>query len=160
MIGDTVKFTSKYPFRIKITGRTKHFINAFGEELIIDNAEAALKNACERTGAEIKEYTAAPIFMSENRNGGHQWLFEFSKMPDNLDHFSDILDNTLKAVNSDYEAKRYKNISLSPPKIEIAKEGLFYMWLKERGRLGGQNKIPRLSNQRDYIDRLLELNNE
>ena len=158
LIGDTIKFTSKYPFRIKITGRTKHFINAFGEELIIENAETALKKACERTGAEIKEYTAAPIFMSEERNGGHQWLFEFSKMPDNLEHFAHILDNTLKAVNSDYEAKRYKDISLSFPKIEVAKTGLFYTWLKERGRLGGQNKVPRLANHREYIDHLLELN--
>ena len=158
MIGDTIKFTSKKPFRIKITGRTKHFINAFGEELIIDNAEVALKKACERTGAEIKEYTAAPIFMNEERNGGHQWLFEFSKMPNNLEHFSDILDITLKTVNSDYEAKRYKDISLAAPKIEVAQQGLFYKWLKERGRLGGQNKVPRLANHREYIDRLLELN--
>ncbi|MBN1252083.1 MAG: GH3 auxin-responsive promoter family protein [Bacteroidales bacterium] len=158
VIGDTIKFTSKYPFRIKITGRTKHFINAFGEELIIDNAEIALKKACERTGAKIKEYTAAPIYMTNLRNGGHQWLFEFSKMPDNLEHFIEILDTTLKSVNSDYEAKRYKNISLSPPEIVIAKEGLFYNWLKERGRLGGQNKVPRLANSREFIDRLLEIN--
>ncbi len=158
LIGDTIKFTSKYPFRIKITGRTKHFINAFGEELIIENAERALKKACERTGAEIKEYTAAPIFMTEERNGGHQWLFEFSKMPDNLEHFADTLDNTLKAVNSDYEAKRYKDISLSFPKIEVAQHGVFYTWLKERGRLGGQNKVPRLANHREYMDRLLEIN--
>jgi hypothetical protein len=157
-IGDTVKFTSKYPFRIKITGRTTHFINAFGEELIIDNAEAALKIACERTGAEIVEYTAAPIYMDQNRNGGHQWLFEFSKMPDSIEHFMEILDNSLKAVNSDYEAKRYKNISLGYPIIEIAREGLFYEWLKERGRLGGQNKVPRLANNREFIDRLLEMN--
>jgi len=158
LIGDTVKFTSKYPFRIKITGRTKHFINAFGEELIIDNAEAALKQACERTGAEIREYTAAPIYMSDKRNGGHQWLFEFSKMPGNLDQFAEILDTSLKSVNSDYEAKRYKSISLAFPTIEVAREGLFYDWLKERGRLGGQNKVPRLANNRDFIDRLLELN--
>ena len=158
MIGDTIKFTSKNPFRIKITGRTKHFINAFGEELIIDNAEVALKKACERTGAEVREYTAAPIFMTGERNGGHQWLFEFSKMPDNLEHFVEILDTTLKSVNSDYEAKRYKNISLAYPSVEIAREGLFYDWLKERGRLGGQNKVPRLANNRDFMDRLLELN--
>lgn len=160
MIGDTIKFTSKYPFRIQVTGRTKHFINAFGEELIIDNAEKALKKACERTGAEIKEYTAAPIFMDQSHNGGHQWLFEFSKMPDNTEHFADILDTSLKSVNSDYEAKRYKDISLAPPKIEIAKPGLFYKWLKERGRLGGQNKVPRLANHREYIDRLLEMNKQ
>lgn len=158
MIGDTVKFTSKNPYRIKITGRTKHFINAFGEELIVDNAEKAIKAACERTHAQVREYTAAPIYMNQQHNGGHQWLFEFSKMPDNLEHFVEILDNTLKSVNSDYEAKRYKNISLAYPKIEIAKEGLFYDWLKERGRLGGQNKVPRLSNNRDFIDRLLVMN--
>jgi len=158
MIGDTIKFTSKNPYRIKITGRTKHFINAFGEELIVDNAEIAIKTACIRTGAEVREYTAAPIYMNEKRNGGHQWLFEFSKMPDSLDHFSEILDTTLKSVNSDYEAKRYKNISLAFPTIEVARDGLFYEWLKERGRLGGQNKVPRLANNRDFIERLLELN--
>jgi hypothetical protein len=157
-IGDTIKFTSKFPFRIKITGRTKHFINAFGEELIIDNAEAAIKVACDRTGAEITEYTAAPIYMDRTRNGGHQWLFEFSKMPDSLERFVEILDTSLKAVNSDYEAKRYKSISLAYPKIEIAREGLFYEWLKERGRLGGQNKVPRLANNREFMDRLLEMN--
>ena len=158
LIGDTIKFTSKYPFRIKITGRTTHFINAFGEEVIIENAEAALKIACERTGAEIREYTAAPIYMSEKRNGGHQWLFEFSKMPDSIEHFIEILDTSLKAVNSDYEAKRYKNISLGFPSLEVAREGLFYEWLKERGRLGGQNKVPRLANNREFMDRLLEMN--
>ena len=158
MIGDTIKFTSKNPFRIKITGRTKHFINAFGEELIVDNAERALKKACERTGAEIREYTAAPIFMTGERNGGHQWLFEFSKMPDNLEHFVEIMDTTLKSVNSDYEAKRYKDISLAYPVVEIARENLFYDWLKERGRLGGQNKVPRLANNREFMDRLLEMN--
>ncbi|NJO92755.1 MAG: GH3 auxin-responsive promoter family protein, partial [Chloroflexia bacterium] len=152
------KFTSKNPFRIKITGRTKHFINAFGEELIVDNAEAALKKACERTGAEIREYTASPIYMTDERNGGHQWLIEFTKMPDNLEHFMEILDTTLKSVNSDYEAKRYKNISLAFPIVEIARENLFYDWLKERGRLGGQNKVPRLANNREFMDRLLELN--
>jgi hypothetical protein len=158
MIGDTIKFTSKYPFRIKITGRTRHFINAFGEELIIDNAESAMKVACERTGAEVREYTAGPIYMDQFRNGGHQWIVEFAKMPDNLEHFVDILDTSLKAVNSDYEAKRYKDISLAYPVLEVARENLFYDWLKERGRLGGQNKVPRLANNRDFIDRLLELN--
>ncbi|MFN8257017.1 MAG: GH3 auxin-responsive promoter family protein [Bacteroidales bacterium] len=160
LIGDTVKFTSKYPHRIKITGRTKHFINAFGEELIIENAETALKVACERTGAEIREYTAAPIYMNEKRNGGHQWLFEFSKMPQSIDLFAEILDNSLKAVNSDYEAKRYKNISLGFPTIVVAREGLFYNWMKERGRLGGQNKVPRLVNSREFMDRLLEMNKQ
>ena len=160
LIGDTIKFTSKYPFRIKITGRTKHFINAFGEELIIDNAEVAIKKACDRTNAKIREYTAAPIYMTNERNGGHQWLFEFSKLPNNIEYFTEILDTTLKTVNSDYESKRYKNISLAPPKVTIAKEGLFYNWLKKRGKLGGQNKVPRLSNNRDYIDEILEMNKE
>ncbi len=160
MIGDTVKFTSKNPYRIKITGRTKHFINAFGEELIVDNAEKAIKAACEQTGAQVREYTAAPIYMSEERNGGHEWLFEFTKLPNSIEHFAEILDNTLKSLNSDYEAKRYKDISLAFPTVNVAKEGLFYKWLKERGRLGGQNKVPRLANNRDFIDRLLELNAE
>lgn len=158
MIGDTVKFTSKNPYRIKITGRTKHFINAFGEELIVDNAEKAIKSACERCNAEVREYTAAPIYMNENRNGGHQWLFEFSKQPDSIEHFTEVLDTTLKSLNSDYEAKRYKDISLAYPLVNIARKGLFYEWLKERGRLGGQNKVPRLSNNRDFMDRLLKLN--
>ncbi len=158
MIGDTVKFTSKNPYRIKITGRTKHFINAFGEELIVDNAEKAIKVACELTNAQVREYTAAPIYMSNERNGGHEWLFEFSKLPDDISHFAEILDKTLKSLNSDYEAKRYKDISLAFPTIKIAKEGLFYEWLKERGRLGGQNKVPRLANNREFMDRLLELN--
>ncbi len=158
MIGDTVKFTSKYPFKIKITGRTKHFINAFGEELIIDNAQEALRVACKRTNAAIREFTAAPIYMAKNQKGGHEWLIEFSKLPNNIEHFNEILDTTLKSVNSDYEAKRYKNISLDFPKIQIAKEGVFYKWLKIKGKLGGQHKIPRLSNQRTHIDELLELN--
>jgi len=157
-IGDTVKFTSKYPFKIKISGRTKHFINAFGEELMIDNAEKALKEACAQTQAVIKEYTAAPIFMSQNSKGGHEWLVEFSKMPTNLELFTEILDKMLKTLNSDYEAKRYKDISLTKPKLQIAKTGLFYRWLKQKGKLGGQNKVPRLSNTRKYMDELVRLN--
>jgi len=158
MIGDTIKFTSKYPFKIKITGRTKHFINAFGEEVIVDNAEKALQVACMRTGASILEYTAAPVYMGTNTKGGHQWLIEFSKMPDNLEHFAELLDTTLKTINSDYEAKRYKNMSLTFPDIVVAKPDVFYKWLKERGKLGGQHKVPRLANNREYIDSLLELN--
>lgn len=158
LIGDTVKFTSKYPFKIKITGRTKHFINAFGEELIIDNAEVALKAACEKTNAIVREYTAAPVYMGTENKGTHQWFVEFEREPDDIEHFMEVLDNTLKSVNSDYEAKRYKNLSLVFPKIVVAKQGIFYRWLKERGKLGGQHKIPRLSNDREIIDVLLEMN--
>lgn len=160
IIGDTVKFTEKYPFKIKITGRTKHFINAFGEELIIDNAEKALKLACERTNSQIREYTAAPIYMTDNQSGKHQWLIEFTKLPENLDYFLDVLDVTLKSLNSDYEAKRYKNLSLSEPEIIIAKQDLFYKWLKIRNKLGGQHKVPRLSNDRKHIEELIELNSK
>jgi len=157
-IGDTVKFTSKYPFKIKITGRIKHFINAFGEELIIDNAEKALKEACEQTGAEIKEYTAGPVFMGEHNKGGHEWLIEFEKHPSNLQLFSEVLDSNLKMVNSDYEAKRYKDLSLVMPLVTSVKSGVFYEWLKLKGKLGGQHKIPRLANNREYIDEINSIN--
>ncbi len=155
VIGDTVIFTSKKPFKIKITGRIKHFINAFGEELIIDNAEKALNIATSNTNSLIKEYTAAPIFMKDNKKGGHEWLIEFEKKPDNIKNFTEILDKSLKELNSDYEAKRYKNMTLDFPKIKIAKKGIFYKWLKQKNKLGGQNKIPRLANDRKYIDELL-----
>ena len=158
-IGDTIRFTSKDPFKFKISGRTKLFINAFGEELIIDNAEKAIQTACAKTNSIIKEYTAAPVFMASDQKGAHQWLIEFEKMPENIDEFNFILDNALMSVNSDYEAKRYKNITLEKPHITIAKPGLFYQWLKEKGKLGGQNKVPRLSNNRDLIEELLQKNN-
>ena len=158
LIGDTIKFTSLDPYRIRITGRTKHFINVFGEELIIENAEDALKMACSKTGAEISEYTAAPIFMSTEESGGHEWLIEFKKAPKNLNYFIELLDNALKSINSDYEAKRYNNMTLSMPKINVATSGLFYKWLKLNGKLGGQHKIPRLSNSRLHLEELLELN--
>jgi hypothetical protein len=157
LIGDTVKFTSIKPYRIKITGRTKHFINVFGEELIIENAEEALKLACEKTKAEIIDYTVGPIFMKDKKSGGHEWIIEFKKTPKNLEYFSELLDNALKSINSDYEAKRYNNMTLAPPKIHSAKKGLFYNWLKEKGKLGGQHKVPRLSNTRWFIDELLTL---
>ncbi len=157
MIGDTVKFTSKFPYKIKITGRTKHYINTFGEELIIDNAEKALKDASLATGALIREYTAAPIYMKTDSKGAHEWLIEFSKMPNSIENFIDELDSSLKSLNSDYEAKRYKDMNLQRPVLRIAKEGMFYEWLKEKGKLGGQNKIPRLANNRDYIDELLKV---
>lgn len=152
IIGDTVRFTSIAPYRIQITGRTKHFINAFGEELIIENAETALRAACDATGAEIDDYSAAPVYMSDS-SGAHEWLIEFNRSPDNLDHFTDVLDQKLKDLNSDYEAKRHKNMALKKPVIRIARENLFYDWLKSKGKLGGQHKVPRLSNNRDLPGR-------
>ncbi|MDD7913652.1 GH3 auxin-responsive promoter family protein [Polaribacter ponticola] len=157
LIGDTVKFTSLDPYRIKITGRTKHHINVFGEELIIENAEEGLKMACEKTNAVIKEYTVGPIFMKGIKNGGHEWVIEFDKKPENMNYFTEILDNALKAINSDYEAKRYNSLTLAMPKIHVAKDDLFYNWLKEKGKLGGQHKIPRLSNSREFVEELLQM---
>ncbi len=158
LIGDTVKFTSLNPYRIRITGRTKHFINVFGEELIVENAEEALKTACERTGSEISEYTVAPIFMEGKNNGAHEWIIEFSNPPAKLEEFTEILDNALKSINSDYEAKRYHNMTLSMPRIHKAKPGLFYEWLKKKNKLGGQHKVPRMSNRRDFLEELLVMN--
>lgn len=156
LIGDTVKFTSLKPYRIKITGRTKHHINVFGEELIIENAEEALKLACKKTKATIIDYTVGPIFMNEKAKGGHEWIIEFAKEPNNINYFTELLDNALKSLNSDYEAKRYNNMTLSMPVVHIAKEGLFYKWLKKKGKLGGQHKVPRLSNSREFIEELLK----
>lgn len=158
LIGDTVKFTSVNPHRIIITGRTKHYINAFGEELMIENVETALSEACNATQAQISDYTGAPVFMKEGKSGAHEWMLEFSREPENFKLFSQIFDETLKTLNSDYEAKRYNNMTLSEPIIHIAKPNLFYRWMEQRGKLGGQNKVPRLSNDREYIDPLLELN--
>ena len=157
LVGDTIKFTSINPYRIKITGRTKHFINVFGEELIIENAEDALKLACKKTNAAITDFTVAPIFMQGKESGGHEWMIEFKKAPKNLEYFTELLDNALKSINSDYEAKRYHNMTLALPKIHIAEQGLFYNWLKKKGKLGGQHKIPRLSNKRDFVEELLQL---
>lgn len=157
LIGDTIKFTSLEPYRIKITGRTKHFINVFGEELIIENVEDALKKACKKTKSAIIDYTVAPIFMKDKSNGSHEWMIEFSKAPKSIDYFTELLDNALKAINSDYEAKRYNNMTLGMPKVHQARKGLFYDWLKIKGKLGGQNKIPRLSNKRDFMEELLQL---
>ncbi|TKG93362.1 GH3 auxin-responsive promoter family protein [Puteibacter caeruleilacunae] len=157
IIGDTVMFTSKNPYRLKITGRTKHFINAFGEEVIIDNAERALRIANESTGAIISEYTAGPIFMNADTKGAHQWVIEFVKEPDNMEHYISALDNALKSVNSDYEAKRHKSITLERPHVLSAPKGTFYKWMKLRNKVGGQNKIPRLANDRKYLDQLLPL---
>ena len=157
VIGDTVRFTQKNPYKFVITGRTKHFINAFGEELIIDNAEKGLKEACEKTGAQVREYTAAPIFMDGNAQCRHQWLIEFAQAPESVEEFASILDKSLQAINSDYEAKRYKDITLQPLEIVVARQGLFEDWLKSKGKLGGQHKVPRLSNSREYIDELLSM---
>ncbi len=156
MIGDTIKFTSLHPFRIQITGRTRHFINAFGEELIIDNAEKALLVACEENNALVREYTAAPIYFSEKSNGGHEWLVEFEKEPENLEKFISSLDVELKKLNSDYEAKRFKNMALALPIMRKVPEGTFYNWLKSKGKLGGQHKVPRLANDRKFIEEILE----
>ncbi|MCQ2075654.1 MAG: GH3 auxin-responsive promoter family protein [Bacteroidaceae bacterium] len=158
LIGDTVKFTQKDPYKFIITGRTKHFINAFGEELIIDNAEKGLAQACSITGAEVKEYTAAPVFMDGEAKCRHQWIVEFAKKPDSVEEFATILDRSLQTINSDYEAKRHKNITLQTLEIVEAREGLFDDWLKGKGKLGGQHKIPRLSNSREYVEELLKLN--
>ena len=157
MIGDTIRFTSKNPYKFVISGRTKSFINAFGEELIVDNAEQGLQYACQQTGAEVSEYTAAPVYMDGNGKCRHQWLIEFRVPPHDINEFATLLDQHLQMLNSDYEAKRYKNITLQPLEIIVAREGLFNDWLKQHGKLGGQHKVPRLSNSREHIDQLLAL---
>jgi len=154
-IGDTIKFTSTKPYRIRISGRTKHFINAFGEELIIENAEFAVSEACKSTGATIENFTAGPIYLEEGKKGRHEWVVEFKVVPDDQERFITILDNALKEVNSDYEAKRQEDIALLPPKIHFASAGTFHYWMKKRGKLGGQNKVPRLANSREYLDDIL-----
>lgn len=158
MIGDTVRFKSTKPYRIVVSGRTKHYINAFGEELIIENAEEALKHASQQTGAVIKEYTAAPVFMKNKEKGAHEWVIEFEKKPTDWALFQEMLDKKLQEINSDYEAKRYNNMTLNPPKVHLARPQLFHDWMRQRGKLGGQNKVPRLSNSREYIEPLLTLN--
>lgn len=155
MIGDTIEFTSLNPYLIKITGRTKSFINAFGEELIIDNAEKALKEACLKTNALIAEYTAAPVYFGDNSAGAHEWLIEFEVEPTDAIYFTKVLDEALRAVNSDYDAKRSYNLSLQEPVVRILPQGSFLRWQESINKVGGQNKVPRLSNNRNYIDRLL-----
>lgn len=157
-IGDTVRFTNLSPYRIKISGRTKHHINVFGEELIMENAQDALKQVCSKTEAEIVDYTAAPIFMVGKEKGAHEWLIEFKTPPNNIEHFNELFDNALKSLNSDYEAKRFNSITLNKPKINVARKNLFHDWLKQNNKLGGQHKVPRLSNTRDYLEELLRLN--
>lgn len=157
-IGDTVKFTSVRPYKFVISGRTKSFINAFGEELIVDNAEKGLAEACKATGAIVSEYTAAPIFMDANAKCRHQWMIEFRVKPDSVEHFATVLDEALQKINSDYEAKRSKNITLQPLEVITARTGLFDDWLKGKGKLGGQHKVPRLCNNRNIMDELIGLN--
>ena len=158
VIGDTVKFTSIKPYKFVITGRTKHFINAFGEELIVDNADKALTYVCNETGAAVADYTAAPVFMDNNAKCRHQWLIDFAVEPKDISTFATLLDKRLQQLNSDYEAKRYKDITLQPLEIVVTRRGLFDEWLKMKGKLGGQHKVPRLSNSREIIEQLLTLN--
>ncbi len=158
MLGDTVRFTGKDPYKFIISGRTKHFINAFGEELIVDNAEKGLAKACAETGALVRDYTAAPVFMDADAHCRHQWLVEFVTLPASVEQFAEILDKELQRINSDYEAKRYKDKTMQRLEIVVARENLFNDWLKGKGKLGGQHKIPRLSNSRTYIDELLSIN--
>lgn len=155
LIGDTVMFTSTSPHRIRITGRTMNYINVVGEELVVDNAEKAMVIACAKTGAVIREFTAAPLF-SEN-NIYHQWIIEFEQEPNDEDLFREIFDNGLKSLNSDYDAKRYQNLVLKPPLLRFVPHGTFYQWMKKRNKLGGQNKVPRLSNDREYVEEILEM---
>lgn len=160
LLGDTIQFTSLNPFRVKVSGRLKHYINAFGEEVIVDNTDFAVAAACKITGAVVNEYTAAPIYFSDSSNGGHEWLIEFEKEPADMAVFSDELDKALKEVNSDYEAKRYKDIALRKPLLHVIRKGVFTEWLRKKGKLGGQHKVPRLSNDRTLIEEILKLNSE
>jgi hypothetical protein len=156
LIGDTIRFTSLNPFRIKVTGRTKHHINVFGEELMVENTDSALAKTCATLNCEILDYTVAPIFMEGKEKGAHEWIIEFKKYPDNIENFTELLDKNLQQVNSDYEAKRFNNMTLNKLVLHVAKENLFYNWLKKNDKLGGQHKIPRLSNSRNYLEELLQ----
>lgn len=155
-LGDTVRFTCTDPYRFIITGRTKHFLNAFGEEVIIENAEKALRIACEKTNSRVREYTVAPLYMDSD-SGAHEWVIEFEVAPHDIHYFTEVLDNALKSVNSDYEAKRFNNLVLRQPVIRMVSENTFYKWMKKRNKLGGQNKVPRLSNERIYVDEVLSI---
>ena len=160
MIGDTVRFTSLSPYRIRVTGRTKHHINVFGEELMVENTDMAIAKTSSQLNCEVKDYTVAPIYMKEREKGAHEWMIEFTKQPEDINVFQKALDENLQSLNSDYEAKRYNNMTLNPLKVNIAREDLFYNWLKEQDKLGGQHKIPRLSNDRDYLEQLIKLNSK
>lgn len=159
LIGDTVRFTSIKPYRIRVTGRTKHHINVFGEELMVENTDMAIAKACQFTQTEVVDYTVAPVFMEGKEKGSHEWIIEFRKDPENIDAFTKILDENIQLLNSDYEAKRYNNMTLNSLSINVARKDLFYDWLKKEDKLGGQHKIPRLSNSRDYLEQLLSLQN-
>ncbi|MBN8785581.1 MAG: GH3 auxin-responsive promoter family protein [Terrimonas sp.] len=156
LLGDTIQFTSLRPFRIKVSGRLKHFINAFGEEVIVDNTDKAVSIACKTTGAIVNDYTAAPVYFGEESNGAHEWLIEFEKRPDDVNVFSAELDKALQSINSDYEAKRHKNIALRQTIVHMMDKGFFNDWLKSKGKLGGQHKVPRLSNERNFIEEMLQ----
>ena len=156
-LGDVVTFTSLNPFRITITGRTKQHINVFGEELMVENVEKAISIACNRTNSIITDFTGCPIFMEEQERGGHEWLVEFSKEPESLSQFTEVFDTALKSLNSDYEAKRYKDFVIQFPTVHKMEKGTFYNWMKNQGKLGGQHKVPRLSNVRKYVDAILEV---
>jgi hypothetical protein len=157
LVGDTIQFTSLYPFKIKVSGRIKHFMNAFGEEVIIDNSDKAIAIASEKTNTVVNEYTAAPVYFSDNSNGAHEWMIEFEKEPDNINEFAYELDCALKTLNSDYEAKRQKDIALGMPLVRSLKKGTFTEWLRRKGKLGGQNKVPRLCNDRHYVEEITAL---
>ena len=158
LIGDTIRFTSLQPFRIKVTGRTKHHINVFGEELMVENTDVALAKTCETLHCEVVDYTVAPIFMNGKEKGAHEWMIEFKKHPDNMANFSALLDKNIQHINSDYEAKRFNNMTLNPLVVNVARTNLFYDWLKQQDKLGGQHKVPRLSNERKFLEALLQLN--
>jgi hypothetical protein len=157
LIGDTIQFTKLHPFKIKVTGRLKHYINAFGEEVIVDNTDKAIAVASEKTRAIVTDYTAAPVYFNEDNNGAHEWLIEFDKEPEDLNDFIYELDDTLKSINSDYEAKRYKDIALRLPEINVLPKGTFNAWLKSKGKLGGQHKVPRLSNDRKILEEIKDI---
>ena len=159
LIGDTVRFTSLSPYRIRVTGRTKHHINVFGEELMVENTDMAIAKTCKQTNSEILDYTVAPIFMNGKEKGSHEWIIEFRKKPENIELFAKLLDENIQGLNSDYEAKRYNNMTLNQLTLNVARENLFYDWLKKQDKLGGQHKIPRLSNKRDYVEELFFLQN-
>ncbi|WP_288097653.1 GH3 auxin-responsive promoter family protein, partial [Hydrotalea sp.] len=160
LTGDTIQFTSIFPFKIKVSGRLKHFINAFGEELIVDNSDKAVAIAAQKTNSIISEYTAAPVYFNDEQNGAHEWLIEFERPPQNMEHFAFELDCALKSLNSDYEAKRQKDIALRKPIVHAVQKNIFNGWLRNKGKLGGQHKVPRLSNNRIYVDELLQLMRE
>lgn len=157
LIGDTIRFTEKSPYRFRITGRTRLFINAFGEEVIIENTDEAVRIACEKTGSQVKDYTVAPVYFSGGDNGAHEWLIEFERTPDNLEYFTEVMDNALKSLNSDYEAKRYRDMALRLPVVHAVPEDTFINWMRQKNKLGGQHKVPRLSNDRQFINEILEL---